>query len=100
MAKSKNTEAAADDVLKTFIERAPKSQYTFDSERGAPTSEICRSPPDADPSSPSASTTTRDCITLQMHSTRLFAAMQNLGFFCALPMDPERTHMECTRIPK
>ncbi|KAJ7043212.1 hypothetical protein C8F04DRAFT_1390048 [Mycena alexandri] len=80
-----------DDVLKTFIARAPASRYTFDSERGAPESSICRE---------EGSNLSRECIVLQMQSKRLFEAMQNLGFFCALPMDPNRTYMECTPIPK
>ena len=25
---------------------------------------------------------------------------QNLGFYCALPLDPSKTHMECIPIPK
>ncbi|KAJ7273222.1 hypothetical protein C8J57DRAFT_1317188 [Mycena rebaudengoi] len=85
----KNASEKADDVLKAFIARAPKSRYTFDSERDAPTSKLCRE--DAP---------TRECIVLQMHSKRLFEAMQNLGFFCAMPMDPQRTYMDCTPIPK
>lgn len=60
-----------------------------------------------------------DCQ-IQMYSTKLFEAMQvrlsfcwrvysmtvslnyiqKQGFFCVLPMDPARTHMECTPIPK
>ncbi|OAD69106.1 hypothetical protein PHYBLDRAFT_67196 [Phycomyces blakesleeanus NRRL 1555(-)] len=28
----------------------------------------------------------------------MFAEMQKLGFFCALPMDPTKTHMECQRL--
>ncbi|KAJ6618347.1 hypothetical protein B0H10DRAFT_1795760 [Mycena sp. CBHHK59/15] len=83
---------SADDVLKAFIARAPQSRYTFDSERDAPQSEICRVQDD-----PKARA---ECIVLQMHSKRLFEAMQNLGFFCAMPMDPQRTYMECTPIPK
>ncbi|KAJ7184247.1 hypothetical protein C8R46DRAFT_1063410 [Mycena filopes] len=99
---------SADDVLKSFVavrrvcsghahisdssQRAPMSRYTFDSERGAAQSEICREP--------EGSNRARECITIQMQSKRLFEAMQNLGFFCALPMDPKRTHMECTPIPK
>ncbi|KAJ7197179.1 hypothetical protein GGX14DRAFT_471720 [Mycena pura] len=90
MAPAKKAPSAdADDVLKSFIARASSSRYTFSSERDAPQSEICRE--DAQ--------NTRECLVLQMHSKRLFEAMQNLGFFCALPMDPERTHMECNRIP-
>ncbi|KAI0928837.1 hypothetical protein AcW2_004712 [Taiwanofungus camphoratus] len=81
---SKNPEEA----LKAFISEDPDSQYTFESERDVPRSEICREGKDKGPK----------CITLQMHSTKMFAAMQ--GFFCALPSDPTRTHMECRRIPK
>ncbi|KAI0273796.1 hypothetical protein BC834DRAFT_966266 [Gloeopeniophorella convolvens] len=76
------------DTLKDFIARNPAARYTFDSERDAPQSEICREGRD------------RECILLQMTSKQLFAAMQENGFFCALPMDPTRTHMECTPIPK
>ncbi|KAJ7771724.1 hypothetical protein B0H16DRAFT_1514492 [Mycena metata] len=82
----------ADEVLKTFIARAPAANYTFDSNRGAPESTLCREE--------GTSNLSRECIILQMQSKRLFEAMQNLGFFCALPMDPNRTHMECTPIPK
>ncbi|THV07892.1 hypothetical protein K435DRAFT_772242 [Dendrothele bispora CBS 962.96] len=71
-------------TLKTFISRDPASQYTFDSERNAPQSEICRDNPNS-----------RECITLQMNSKKLFETMQNLGFFCALPIDPDKTYMEC-----
>ncbi|KAJ7090265.1 hypothetical protein B0H15DRAFT_948777 [Mycena belliarum] len=88
-------DADADAVLTSFIARAPTSRYTFDSERDAPTSELCRQPDGA-----GSGQLQKECIILQMHSKRLFAAMQNLGFFCAMPMDPARTHMECTPIPK
>ncbi|KIM87562.1 hypothetical protein PILCRDRAFT_815113 [Piloderma croceum F 1598] len=77
-------------VLQSFIAKNPNALYTFDSERGAPQSEICREEGDK----------RRECIMLQMYSTKLFKAMQDQGFFCALPMDPARTHMECTRLPK
>jgi len=83
---SKNSE----DDLKSFISEDPDSRYTFDSERGARQSEICREGKEKG----------RKCIMLAMHSTEMFAAMQAQGFFCALPMDPTRTHMECRRIPK
>ncbi|KAJ7929250.1 hypothetical protein B0H13DRAFT_1964495 [Mycena leptocephala] len=90
MARTPKT-TSVDEVLKSFIARAPTSRYTFDSERDAPQSEICRD---------DGGGIAKECIVLQMHSKRLFEAMQNLGFFCALPMDPKRTHMECTPIPK
>ncbi|KAF9820177.1 hypothetical protein IEO21_01610 [Rhodonia placenta] len=79
-----------EEQLKTFISEDPDSHYTFDSERGAARSEVCREGKEKG----------RKCITLAMHSTKMFAAMQAQGFFCALPMDPSRTHMECRRMPK
>ncbi|TFK42742.1 hypothetical protein BDQ12DRAFT_732356 [Crucibulum laeve] len=80
----------ADKVLNAFLSHDPKSNYTFDSERDSPQSEICRANGRKD----------RDCIMLQMNSKRLFEAMQKHGFFCALPIDPERTYMECKPLPK
>jgi len=32
---------------------------------------------------------------LGMNSRRLFTAMQEQGFFCALPSNPKNLHMEC-----
>jgi len=78
-------------ILESFIAKNPNARYTFDSERGAPQSEICRE---------ELGDKRRECIMLQMYSTKLFQAMQDNGFFCALPMDPSRTHIECTQIPK
>lgn len=77
-------------ALDEFIAQDPASQYTFDSERDAPCSNICRE----------SKVKGRECIVLQMHSKKMFEAMQSKGFFCILPMDPSRTHMECTPIPK
>ncbi|KAF8350850.1 hypothetical protein F5887DRAFT_876833 [Amanita rubescens] len=71
-----------------MLQQDPQATYTFDTERGSSKSELCRE------TGPSA----RDCITLQMQSTRLFQAMQDQGFFCALPMDPARTYIECKRL--
>ncbi|KAI0637091.1 hypothetical protein C8Q77DRAFT_1269696 [Trametes polyzona] len=76
--------------LKDFIAEDPNSVYTFDSERDAPRSELCREGKEKG----------RKCIQMEMYSTQLFQAMQDQGFFCALPMDPTRTHIECKRIPK
>jgi len=76
--------------LKTFVEKTPGNKFTFDSERDSSESEICRE----------IGRDERECMTLRMDSKRLFECMQNLGFFCALPLDPERTHMECTPMPK
>ncbi|KAI0295558.1 hypothetical protein BC826DRAFT_1008421 [Russula brevipes] len=76
------------ELLKNFISQDPNARYTFDSDRGALQSEICRQGKG------------EECIILQMTSRELFTAMQEYGFFCALPMDPSRTYMQCTPIPK
>ncbi|KZT43963.1 hypothetical protein SISSUDRAFT_1039218 [Sistotremastrum suecicum HHB10207 ss-3] len=78
-------------AFKEFIKASPQSRYTFDSERDAPESELCREP---------GKGLSKECIILQMESKKLFESMQNMGFFCALPIDPGKTHMECTPIPK
>ncbi|KAJ8581691.1 hypothetical protein M405DRAFT_751364, partial [Rhizopogon salebrosus TDB-379] len=72
------------------IQQKGDAEYTFDSDRGSLQSEICREGGEKG----------RECITLRMHSTRLFEAMQKRGFYCALPMDPSRTHIACKKIPQ
>ncbi|KAJ7582606.1 hypothetical protein C8J56DRAFT_224275 [Mycena floridula] len=52
--------------LVDFVSRDPKSRYTFDSERDAPQSQICRE----------TGKLSRECITLEMNSKQLFEAMQ------------------------
>ncbi|KAJ3905315.1 hypothetical protein F5879DRAFT_748882 [Lentinula edodes] len=89
-AKSQASEAEEPQVaLREFISRTPNNNYTFDSERDAPQSEICRDDPKD-----------HECITLQMNSKQMFAAMQSLGFYCSLPMEPGKTYMECKPLPK
>jgi len=80
----------AKESLRQFISRDPNAHYIFDSERDASQSEICRQ----------GKNLNKECMILQMTSRELFAAMQENGFFCALPMDPTRTYIECKRIPK
>ncbi|RDX56908.1 hypothetical protein OH76DRAFT_1396065 [Lentinus brumalis] len=88
--QSEGSSQSPEKVLKDFIAEDPNSTYTLDSERDAPQSELCREGKEKG----------RKCIMMQMHSTRLFQAMQDQGFFCALPMDPKGTHIECRRLPK
>ncbi|KAF7778856.1 hypothetical protein Agabi119p4_3201 [Agaricus bisporus var. burnettii] len=78
----------ANDVLKSFLSHDPKARYTFDSEKDSPESQICRQGPQSE-----------ECITLKMNSKQLFKAMQDHGFFCALPFNPDKTHMECKPLP-
>ncbi|KIP09090.1 hypothetical protein PHLGIDRAFT_29212 [Phlebiopsis gigantea 11061_1 CR5-6] len=79
-----------EDVLNAFVSEDPQSKYAFNSARDAPESELCRE----------GDKLSRKCIMIHMQSTRLFQAMQDQGFFCALPMDPKRTEITCQPIPK
>ncbi|RPD66010.1 hypothetical protein L226DRAFT_566492 [Lentinus tigrinus ALCF2SS1-7] len=88
--QSETSSQTPEKVLKDFIAEDPNSTYTFTSERDAPQSELCRDGKEKG----------KKCIMMQMHSTRLFQAMQDQGFFCALPMDPKGTHIECKPLPK
>jgi len=89
---SRSGKSASED-LRSFVEASPSTLYTFDSERDAPESEICRH------ALQSGKPVSKECIKLQMESKKMFESMQELGFFCALPMDPGQTHMECRRLP-
>ncbi|KAJ3840128.1 hypothetical protein F5878DRAFT_84377 [Lentinula raphanica] len=60
-----NERDGAKEALRNFVSRSPNNHYTFDSERDAPQSEICRDDPN-----------NHECITLQMNSRQMFAAMQ------------------------
>ncbi|WWC69206.1 uncharacterized protein I206_103143 [Kwoniella pini CBS 10737] len=75
-----------------FVKEAPDARYTFDSRRNADAidAELCRVTPQGG----------RSCIKLALASASLFKSMQSLGFYCALPAEPTRTHMECQRIPR
>ncbi|KAF4614757.1 hypothetical protein D9613_003257 [Agrocybe pediades] len=87
--KRTRDESGVDRALFQFINDDPNKEYAFSSERGSSVSEICRETGD-----------NRDCVQLQMNAKRLFEAMQDQGFFCALPSDPNRTYMKCRPLPK
>lgn len=89
-----DAKAKARGVVNQFVQKAPNAVYTLDSERNAPESEICRQAQFATPEQ------RRECMRVQLHATALFATMQDLGFFCALPQDPGRTYIECKPLPK
>jgi len=80
------------DLYLRNCQHSPTSKYTFDSEKGASESTICR-----EPSSPGAR---NDCVVVRMESKRMFTRMQELGFLCLLPQNVGSTHIECTPLPK
>ncbi|KAL7424183.1 hypothetical protein Q5752_001769 [Cryptotrichosporon argae] len=74
-----------------FVQEAPNARYVFDSrrEKEGEDVQLCRQTPEG-----------VSCIKLAMQSAALFKSMQTIGFYCALPAEPTRTHMECNRLPK
>ncbi|KAI6019669.1 hypothetical protein F5J12DRAFT_482309 [Pisolithus orientalis] len=112
--QSSKKPSGADESLRLFLSRTqawedPSAGYTFDGERGTARTVICRehsNQPKTRQHTGDISTgeqgrgRQKDCIDLDMYSTQLFAAMQNYGFYCALPSDPSRTHMVCRKLPK
>ncbi|TFK55196.1 hypothetical protein OE88DRAFT_1732458 [Heliocybe sulcata] len=89
-AQKAKTEKKVEEIVREFVQKQPNTIYTFDSERGAPQSTLCRE------NGPQR----KECIQVQMYATKLFEAMQANGFYCALPSDPTQTHMECKPMPK
>ncbi|WVN86685.1 uncharacterized protein L203_101857 [Cryptococcus depauperatus CBS 7841] len=75
-----------------FIQESPGAKYYFDSRRNddLADTELCRMTANGG----------KTCIKVVMQSAALFKSMQALGFYCALPAEPTRTHMECHRIPR
>ncbi|WWD15620.1 hypothetical protein CI109_100042 [Kwoniella shandongensis] len=75
-----------------FVNESPNARYVFDSRRNGDKAEteLCRVTPQGGMS----------CIKVAVQSAALFKSMQGLGFYCALPAEPTRTHMECNRIPR
>ncbi|KAI8885759.1 hypothetical protein K501DRAFT_215228 [Backusella circina FSU 941] len=69
--------------LDEFVNKAPGSEYTIDQKEQT----LCR-----------GVNGQRECVKLNLEYTEMFSQMQKLGFFCALPMDPTETYMECKRV--
>ncbi|TYJ56707.1 hypothetical protein B9479_002638 [Cryptococcus floricola] len=74
-----------------FVSESPAGTYIFDSRKNddKADTELCRLNPNGG----------RSCVKVAMHSAALFKSMQALGFYCALPAEPTRTHMECNHLP-
>ncbi|KAG0748057.1 hypothetical protein G6F57_006348 [Rhizopus arrhizus] len=72
------------DRLDSFVKIAPAAGYTIDQKE----QELCRE----------GSNGQQECIKLNLEYTQMFSEMQKLGFFCALPMDPKKTFMECRKV--
>lgn len=70
--------------IDNFVKMAPGKEYTIDQKE----QELCRDGLNGQ----------RECVKLNLEYTQMFSQMQKLGFFCALPMDPTKTYMECYRV--
>ncbi|KAG0174118.1 hypothetical protein DFQ28_002758 [Apophysomyces sp. BC1034] len=70
--------------LNKFVDVAPQNDYNIDQNSQT----LCRQ----------LSNGQEQCVKINLEYAQMFSQMQKLGFFCALPMDPTETHMECRRI--
>ncbi|KAG2232139.1 hypothetical protein INT48_008881 [Thamnidium elegans] len=70
--------------LENFVKTAPGKEYRIDQKEQT----LCRD----------GLSGQRECVKLNLEYTQMFSEMQKLGFFCALPMDPTETYMECWRV--
>ncbi|KAI9021531.1 hypothetical protein CLU79DRAFT_753701 [Phycomyces nitens] len=70
--------------LNAFVAKAPQDNYNIDQYKH----QLCRQLPSGQ----------EECLKLKLEFVEMFSEMQKLGFFCALPMDPTKTHMECQRL--
>ncbi|KAJ1979913.1 hypothetical protein H4R34_002655 [Dimargaris verticillata] len=66
-----------------FIQEDPNREYTVD----ANAQQVCRQLPNGNQS----------CIRVALDQKAMFEVMQKLDFFCTLPIDPEKTYLECKR---
>ncbi|KAI9287487.1 hypothetical protein BC943DRAFT_274522 [Umbelopsis sp. AD052] len=72
--------------LDEFVKQAPIGDYNIDQEK----QRICHQ----------LGSGQEKCVQLNLEATEMFSQMQKLGFFCALPMDPTKTHMECKHVSR
>ncbi|ORY94853.1 hypothetical protein BCR43DRAFT_494703 [Syncephalastrum racemosum] len=86
MADANNSQDTNNELarLDKFVAAAPQNGYNLDQYK----QQVCRQLPGNQ----------EECLKLNLEYAQMFSEMQKLGFFCALPMDPTKTHMECRRV--
>ncbi|RUS20702.1 hypothetical protein BC937DRAFT_94553 [Endogone sp. FLAS-F59071] len=83
MADLSETKTSERKRLDNFVQEMPGAPYNIDQYN----SMVCRRLQNGNES----------CVRLKLEFVEMFDEMQKLGFFCALPTDPKKTHMECQR---
>ncbi|PWN22380.1 hypothetical protein BCV69DRAFT_281382 [Microstroma glucosiphilum] len=86
----KNDSPAHKSVAEFVRAGGARDRFTFDGNRGEQQAKLCRILPDG----------RQQCMDVALESKDLFAAMQSLNFFCQLPQDPAKTHINCEPIPQ
>ncbi|SPO40722.1 uncharacterized protein PSFLO_06204 [Pseudozyma flocculosa] len=76
--------------VKSFVQTHPSSKFTLDGERGSGKSVLCAKQANGQ----------LTCTEIALEARHLFSTMQSLNFFCALPQDPAKTHINCEPIPQ
>ncbi|PWY97498.1 hypothetical protein BCV70DRAFT_219387 [Testicularia cyperi] len=79
----------AHESTRRFVEQSNAGIFTLDGERGSGKSQLCAKQADG----------RFNCVEIALEAKSLFTTMQSLNFFCTLPQDPTKTHINCQRIP-
>ncbi|KAJ1024941.1 hypothetical protein NDA18_004227 [Ustilago nuda] len=80
----------AHEQTRQFVQQTGAAIFTLDGERGSGRSQLCAKLPDG----------RMNCTEIALEAKSLFSTMQSLDFFCTLPHDPAKTHINCQRIPQ
>ncbi|KXN72417.1 hypothetical protein CONCODRAFT_77786 [Conidiobolus coronatus NRRL 28638] len=75
--------------IEKFVNQAPEANYIIDDDQLA----ICRARAAGEDRA-----SNEPCVHLGVSQKEMFTAMQDLGFYCALPSDPTETYFKCQKI--
>ncbi|TKY89683.1 hypothetical protein EX895_001468 [Sporisorium graminicola] len=82
-------DSPAHEHTRQFVQQTGAATFTLDGERGSGKSQLCAQQSDG----------RFTCVEIALEAKSLFSTMQSLNFFCTLPQDPSKTHINCQRIP-
>ncbi|KIS67977.1 uncharacterized protein UMAG_11053 [Mycosarcoma maydis] len=82
-------DSPAHETTRQFVQQTGAAIFTLDGERGSGRSQLCAQQSDG----------RLTCTEIALEAKSLFSTMQSLNFFCTLPQDPSKTHINCQRIP-
>ncbi|KAN0061450.1 hypothetical protein ACQY0O_006297 [Thecaphora frezii] len=82
-------DSPAHNHVRSFVHNSAASTFVLDGERGSGKSVLCAKEANG----------RLNCTEIALEARHLFSTMQSLDFFCTLPQDPAKTHINCEKIP-